>query len=191
MPKKINKKQLLQQKQKQLQKQRQKQLQLQKQKQLQKQLQRQRQIQIQRKKQMNRRKALCKKRAKQHNNCVRECQCQFRREEDYGFNQSYYRHSNCNNNCNSNCNPHDGINLPPGDVCVPSRNYQFFQLPHFPNAPINDIPDFGYGGGGFGSGLGHDMRLPYISPHSGMDMFTGTLDAPMAPNPMYLSYPLF
>jgi hypothetical protein len=121
--------------------------------------------------------------------CYRECQCNFHREDDYEYyGNCNYNHHNNNHHNNNQCSCSDcGINLPPSEVCVPSRNYQFFQLP---NAPIYDIPDFGYGGG-FGSGLGHDMRMPYISPHAGMDMFTGTLDAPIAPNPMYLSYPLF
>jgi hypothetical protein len=206
MPKKLTKKQKNQinNRKKRIQQQLQKKRQLQQQRK--KQIEKQRNIQ--RKKQIHRRKQQIKKRnelikkrnaiiARNRNrytntknkgnyNCrnYHQCQCNFRREE--GF-EEYYGNHHCNHS-SGEC--HCGINLPPDDVCVPSRNYQFYQLPHFPNAPIYDIGNYG-GGGGFGSGLGHDMRLPFISPHAGMDMFTGTLDAPMAPNPTFLSFPTF
>ena len=188
------------QKHKQIQQYKQKQKQL-KQKQIQQYKKKQLQIQKQRKlyqqKRQKKLKQLRQYRKKQrqlqiNRGCYSECQCNFHREDDYEYygncNYNNCNHYNNHHNNNNQCScSHCGVNLPPNDVCVPSRNYQFFQLP---NAPIYDIPDFGYGGG-FGSGLGHDMRTPYISPHAGMDMFTGTLDAPIAPNPMYLSYPLF
>ena len=120
------------------------------------------------------------------NNCHsyyqhKQCQCNFRRDDYY---EDDYNYTHCDHNTTHNCHNHCGINLPPDDVCVHSRNYQFYQLPHFPNAPMYDI-------GNYGSGLGHDMRLPFISPHAGMDMFTGSLNAPMAPNPSFLSFPTF
>ena len=177
----------------------QKRIQQQRQQQMQQRKKRQQQLQKQRKIYQQRRQKKLKQ-LRQHQKkqrqlrlnrgCYRECQCNFHREDDYEYygNCNHHNHHNNHHNNNNQCSCSDcGVNLPPSEVCVPSRNYQFFQLP---NAPIYDIPDFGYGGG-FGSGLGHDMRMPYISPHAGMDMFTGTLDAPIAPNPMYLSYPLF
>ena len=176
----------------------QKRIQQQRQQQMQQRKKRQQQLQKQRKLYQQRRQKKLKqlrhyqKKQRQlrlNRGCYRECQCNFHREDDYEYygNCNYNHHDNNHHN-NNQCSCSDcGVNLPPSEVCVPSRNYQFFQLP---NAPIYDIPDFGYGGG-FGSGIGHDMRMPYISPNAGMDMFTGTLDAPIAPNPMYLSYPLF
>ena len=183
------------QKKRQLQKQRKKRIQ-QRKKEIEKQKNIQRKKQIQRRKQQIKRRNIIIARNRNRNrniknkgnyNChnYHQCQCNFRREERF---EEYYGNHHCNHS-SGEC--HCGINLPPEDVCVPSRNYQFYQLPHFPNAPIYDIGNYGGGGGGFGSGLGHDMRLPFISPHAGMDMFTGTLDAPMAPNPTFLSFPTF
>jgi len=181
-------------KQKQIQQKRiqQRQQQMQQRKKRQQQLQKQRKLYQQRRQKKLKQLRQYQKKQRQlrlNRGCYRECQCNFHREDDYEYyGNCNYNHHNNNHHNNNQCSCSDcGINLPPSEVCVPSRNYQFFQLP---NAPIYDIPDFGYGGG-FGSGIGHDMRMPYISPHAGMDMFTGTLDAPIAPNPMYLSYPLF
>jgi hypothetical protein len=111
-------------------------------------------------------------------NSYYQCQCNFRRDECY---EDDYNDIHCEHNTTHDCYYHCGINLPPEDVCVPSRNYQFYQLPHF---PIYDI-------GNYGSGLIHDMRIPFISPHAGMDMFTGSLNAPIALNPTFLSLPTF
>jgi len=108
------------------------------------------------------------------------CQCNFNRYHDM-FDNVY-----------DDVTYKEGINLPPCAVRYPVSMPKLYN-PYYEE--IGFFNHFGYPDDiystSYGSGLGHDPRMPFIAPGVGMDAYSGSYLAPPPRTPLFQSYPDF